>query len=69
MKSLNLKMYQDRDRYPESSYGPDAEEFNFSKDDYDKPGDHDKEYIDMPDIDSFWFMNPTHVWMGLQFEF
>jgi len=34
---------------------------------YDENGK--REYINMPDLDSFWFMNPRHVWIGLQFKF
>jgi hypothetical protein len=38
----------------------------------DKVGDvsgKKKDHILMPDLDHLWFLNPRHIWFGLQFEF
>jgi outer membrane receptor protein involved in Fe transport len=59
MYSLKLPMYK-KDDYPDWEGGKD------------KVGDvkgGKKDYINMPDLDHVWFLNPKHIWFGIQFEF
>jgi outer membrane receptor protein involved in Fe transport len=59
MESLKLPMYDDPE-YADWESGDD------------KVGDvsgKKKDHILMPDLDHLWFLNPRHIWFGLQFEF
>lgn len=65
--SLRLEMYEDE---PYVSKGRYTAPENGDKP--DRPGDvlsDDKDYIDMPDLDSLWYLNPRHIWFGISFEF
>jgi outer membrane receptor protein involved in Fe transport len=69
MKSLKLPMYKDEqyDRWEGGDaqvgdvyeYMPDDPKYNTDSDDF----------IDMPNLDHLWYLNPRHAWFGLTFEF
>jgi hypothetical protein len=60
-KSLHLPMYSGAEYQAEGLEAGD-----------DKPGDvksADKPYIDMPNKEYLWYLNPTSVYLGFRFEF
>jgi outer membrane receptor protein involved in Fe transport len=71
MKSLNLEMYDD-EQYTSRGYVGgkelvgDVYEYQLNDPKYQPNSD---DFIDMPNLDHLWYLNPRHIWLGLQFEF
>ncbi len=74
MRSLKLDLYNE-DKYKAQGYEGgtdkpgDFRPATFTEEDGWEFDTDERDYIDMPDIDSFWFMNPRHIWLGLRFQF
>jgi hypothetical protein len=69
MKSLNLPMYKD-EQYSRWEGGDEqvGDVYEYMPDDPKYNPDSD-DFIDMPNLDHLWYLNPRHVWFGLTFEF
>ena len=71
MKSLNLEMYDD-EQYTSRGYVGGKEVvgdvYMYQLDD-PKYNPNSDDFIDMPNLDHLWYLNPRHIWLGLQFEF
>ena len=71
MKSLKLKMYDD-EMYTSKGYEPGdqrvGQTYDYRPDDegYDPNA---PDFIDMPNLDHLWYLNPRHIWFGLKFDF
>jgi hypothetical protein len=71
MKSLNLDMYKD-EQYTSRGYVGGSEVvgdvYKYKPEDKKYDPDSD-DFIDMPNLDHLWYLNPKHIWLGLQFNF
>lgn len=59
MYSLKLPMYDD----------PDYGDWESGEDKVGDINSDEKDYINMPDLDHLWHLNPQHIWFGIQFGF